>query len=82
MLGNKNRIGTVQLTAFGSGADWWMIPCSKSGECLSCKEHACVKGLPKSLERLKDFEQFQIKELAKELMIKSVINKQGNEVYH
>ena len=82
MLGNKNRIGTVQLTAFGfCEHDWWMIPCSKSGECLSCKEHACVKGLPKSLERLKDFEQFQIKELQR-AYDQVIINKQGNEAWY
>ena len=33
-----------------------MTPCTKAGECISCKEHACVKGLPKNLEKLKELE--------------------------
>ncbi|SPX82039.1 hypothetical protein [Moraxella ovis] len=82
MLGNKNRIGTVTLTAWGfCEHDWWMTPCSKSGECLSCREHACVKGLPKSLEKLKEFEQFQINELQR-AYTQVVKNKQGNEAWY
>lgn len=58
MLGNKDRIGTVQVTAWGfCEHDWAMTPCSKAGECVTCKEHACVKGLPKSLEKLQQLEQ-------------------------
>ena len=58
MLGNKDRIGTVQVTAWGfCEHDWAMTPCSKAGECVTCKEHACVKGLPKSLEKLQQLEK-------------------------
>ena len=57
MLGHKDRVGTVQVSGYGyCEHDWTMTPCTKAGECISCKEHACVKGLPKNLEKLKELE--------------------------
>lgn len=57
MLGRKDRIGTVQVSGYGyCEHDWTMTPCTKAGECISCKEHACVKGLPKNVENLKQLE--------------------------
>ena len=40
-----------------------MTPCTKAGECISCKEHACVKGLPKNVEHLKQLEDVVQNEL-------------------
>ena len=58
MLGREDRIGTVQVSGYGyCEHDWTMTPCTKAGECISCKEHACVKGLPKNVENLKQLEK-------------------------
>ncbi|MEG1313378.1 MAG: hypothetical protein RSD40_03590, partial [Bacilli bacterium] len=64
MLGRKDRIGTVQVSGYGyCEHDWTMTPCTKAGECISCKEHACVKGLPKNVEHLKQLEDVVLNEL-------------------
>ena len=64
MLGRKDRIGTVQVSGYGyCEHDWTMTPCTKAGECISCKEHACVKGLPKNVEHLKQLEEVVQNEL-------------------
>ena len=64
MLGHKDRIGTVQVSGYGyCEHDWTMTPCTKAGECISCKEHACVKGLPKNVEHLKQLEDVVQNEL-------------------
>lgn len=64
MLGNKDRLGTVQVSGYGyCEHDWTMTPCSKAGECITCKEHACVKGLPKNIENLKELERITQNEL-------------------
>lgn len=64
MLGRKDRIGTVQVSGYGyCEHDWTMTPCTKAGECISCKEHACVKGLPKNIEHLKKLEEIVQNEL-------------------
>lgn len=64
MLGHSGRIGTVQVSGYGyCEHDWTMTPCTKAGECISCKEHACVKGLPKNIERLKQLEEVVQNEL-------------------
>lgn len=63
-LGRKDRIGTVQVSGYGyCEHDWTMTPCTKAGECISCKEHACVKGLPKNVENLKQLEEIVQNEL-------------------
>ncbi|SBT12974.1 hypothetical protein [Vibrio celticus] len=63
MLGNKNRVGAAQPTGWGvCEHDWTMAPCTKAGDCVACKDHACIKGLPKSLERLRNLEVAQTKE--------------------
>lgn len=64
MLGHKDRVGTVQVSGYGyCEHDWTMTPCTKAGECISCKEHACVKGLPKNVEHLKQLEDVVQNEL-------------------
>lgn len=52
-----NRIGVADVTEFGMCThDYSMSPCSKGGECMTCKEHACIKGMPKTLDRIKRLE--------------------------
>lgn len=64
MLGHRDRIGTVQVSGYGyCEHDWTMTPCTKAGECISCKEHACVKGMPKNVEHLKQLEDVVQNEL-------------------
>lgn len=59
-LGYKDRAGVGQWSGFGfCEHDWTMSPCNKAGDCVSCSEHACIKGLPKSLARLKQLEEAQ-----------------------
>ncbi len=52
-----NRIGVAHITEYGMCVhDYSMSPCSKGGECMTCKEHVCIKGMPKTLERIKEYE--------------------------
>jgi hypothetical protein len=74
MLGRKDRVGTVQVSGYGyCEHDWTMTPCTKAGECISCKEHVCVKGLPKNVEHLKQLEEV----VQKELNIAAAATKEG-----
>lgn len=48
-----NRIGIADITEYGMCThDYAMSPCTKGGECMTCKEHVCIKGMPKTLERV------------------------------
>lgn len=48
-----NRDGVADFTGLGFCVhNFAQTPCTKSGECITCKEHVCVKGLPDSLESL------------------------------
>lgn len=68
MLGNKDRYGVVQASGFGyCEHDWTMSPCSKAGECVTCKEHSCIKGMPNTKERLSELEQVVKRELNRAL---------------
>jgi hypothetical protein len=52
-----NRIGIAEVTEYGMCThDYAMSPCTKGGECMTCKEHVCIKGMPKTLERIKRLE--------------------------
>ena len=52
-----DRIGVAHITEYGMCVhDYSMSPCSKGGECMTCKEHVCIKGMPKTLERIKEYE--------------------------
>lgn len=58
MLGHKDRYGVVQASGFGyCEHDWTMSPCTKAGECITCKEHSCIKGMPDTRERLIELEE-------------------------
>ena len=64
MLGHKDRYGVVQASGFGyCEHDWTMSPCSKAGECVTCKEHSCIKGMPNTKERLLELEHVVTREL-------------------
>jgi hypothetical protein len=53
-----NRIGIADVTEYGMCThDYAMSPCTKGGECMTCKEHVCIKGMPKTLERIKRLEE-------------------------
>ena len=68
MLGHKDRYGVVQASGFGyCEHDWTMSPCSKAGECVTCKEHSCIKGMPNTKERLLELEQVVKHELNRAL---------------
>lgn len=48
-----NRIGIADVTEYGMCVhDYAMSPCTKGGECMICKEHVCIKGMPQTLERI------------------------------
>jgi hypothetical protein len=52
-----NRIGIADVTEYGMCThDYAMSPCTKGGECMTCKEHACIKGMPKTLDNIIRFE--------------------------
>lgn len=52
-----NRLGIADVTEYGMCThDYAMSPCTKGGECMTCKEHVCIKGMPKTLDRIQRFE--------------------------
>lgn len=53
----KDRIGIATITEIGiCEHDYAMSPCSRHGDCETCKELICIKGLESSLEILKQRE--------------------------
>jgi hypothetical protein len=61
-----NRIGVAEVTLYGMCThDYAMSPCTKSGECMTCKEHVCIKGMPKTLGRMKQLEAMVASQLEK-----------------
>ncbi len=52
-----HREGIADVTEYGMCThDYAMAPCTKGGECMTCKEHVCIKGMPKTLERIQRLE--------------------------
>lgn len=52
-----DRLGTAKATLYGMCVhDYAMAPCQKQRECMTCKEHVCVKGDHVTLERIKILE--------------------------
>lgn len=48
-----DRPGTAKATLYGMCVhDYAMSPCQKQRECMTCKEHICIKGDHVSLERI------------------------------
>ncbi|MFC1309474.1 MAG: hypothetical protein G8D80_04775 [gamma proteobacterium symbiont of Ctena orbiculata] len=53
-----NRTGVADATLYGMCVhDYAESPCTKGGECMTCKEHVCIKGMPGTLERLKQLQE-------------------------
>ena len=53
-----NRLGIADVTEYGMCThDYAMSPCAKAGECMTCKEHVCIKGMPKTLDAIKRLEE-------------------------
>lgn len=52
-----DRLGTAKVTLYGMCVhDYAMAPCQKQRECMTCKEHVCIKGDHVTLERLRILE--------------------------
>lgn len=52
-----NREGVADFTGIGFCVhNFAQTPCTKTGECITCKEHVCMKGLPDTLENLEQME--------------------------
>ncbi|ATC89405.1 hypothetical protein PISS_a0348 [Pseudoalteromonas issachenkonii] len=48
-----DREGVADFTGIGFCVhDFARTPCTKAGECVTCKEHVCIKGIPETLEEL------------------------------
>ena len=48
------RLGTAKATLYGMCVhDYAMAPCQKQRECMTCKEHVCVKGDHVTLDRIR-----------------------------
>jgi len=48
-----DRLGAAKATLYGMCVhDYAMAPCQKQRECMTCKEHVCVKGDHVTLERI------------------------------
>ncbi|WP_244154846.1 integrase [Rodentibacter heidelbergensis] len=62
----KDRIGIATVTEIGiCEHDYAMSPCSRHGDCETCKELICIKGLESSLEILKQRETQLIEQFNK-----------------
>ncbi|MDR2215740.1 MAG: hypothetical protein LBE59_07860 [Nevskiaceae bacterium] len=52
-----DRLGTAKATLYGMCVhDYAMAPCQKQRECMSCKEHVCIKGDHVTLDRIRVLE--------------------------
>lgn len=52
-----DRLGTAKATLYGMCVhDYAMAPCQKQRECMTCKEHVCIKGDHVTLDRIKILE--------------------------
>ena len=64
-----DRIGVAQFTGLGYCVhNYAESPCVKNADCAVCEEHDCLKGLPNTLEELKNLEMLteeQFKEIKK-----------------
>jgi len=49
-----DRLGTAKATLYGMCThDYAMAPCMKQRECMTCKEHRCIKGDHVTLDRIR-----------------------------
>lgn len=62
-----NRDGAAKATLYGMCVhDYAMAPCMKQRECMTCKEHVCVKGDHVTLDRVK-----QLEAMTEQLLVKA-----------
>lgn len=60
----KHIVGAAQSTLYGfCTTDWAQSPCLKAHQCMTCKEHRCVKGDEEKLNNLKRHRDFLILQL-------------------
>lgn len=53
-----DREGVADFTGIGFCThNFAQTPCTKSGECVTCKEHVCLTGIPETLEELEHLEK-------------------------
>lgn len=53
-----DREGVADFTGIGFCVhDFAQTPCTKSGECVTCKEHVCMTGIPETLKELQLLEE-------------------------
>ncbi|MDP5130100.1 MAG: hypothetical protein NWQ54_04415 [Paraglaciecola sp.] len=59
------REGVAQFTGLGYCVhNYAENPCIKNGDCVTCSDHVCLKGLPHTLEALKNLERLHEEQLA------------------
>ncbi|WP_036102064.1 hypothetical protein [Lysobacter capsici] len=63
-----DRLGAAKATLYGMCVhDYAMAPCQKQRECMTCKEHVCIKGDHVTLDRIRQLES-QTEELLQQSM--------------
>jgi len=71
-----NRSGVAQFTGLGYCVhNYAESPCVKNGDCAVCSDHECLKGLPNTLEELKNLEKLY------EEQLEDAIVKAGDKVF-
>jgi hypothetical protein len=59
-----DRSGVAQFTGLGFCVhNYAESPCVKNGDCVVCSDHECLKGLPNTLEELKNLESLYDEQL-------------------
>lgn len=71
-----NRSGVAQFTGLGYCVhNYAESPCVKNGDCAVCSDHECLKGLPNTLDELKNLEKLY------EEQLEDAIVKAGDKVF-
>lgn len=61
-----DREGIADFTGIGFCThNFAQTPCTKAGECVTCKEHVCLTGIPETLEELEQLEKLISEQLDK-----------------
>ncbi len=59
------REGVAQFTGLGYCVhNYAESPCVKNGDCVTCSEHVCLKGIPNTLDELRNLERLHQEQLA------------------
>lgn len=71
-----DRSGVAQFTGLGYCVhNYAESPCVKNGDCAVCSDHECLKGLPNTLEELKNLEKLY------EEQLEDAVAKAGDKVF-